>query len=81
MARTKADPSRTYEVVLEEFGAARAEADDLKEQSKEANARAAKLKAEANRLKKRAVAVAEKKLEQAQNEYEHVLTLVGEDNK
>ncbi|WP_028245848.1 hypothetical protein [Pseudoclavibacter soli] len=79
MARTKADPNRTYEVVINEFQIARAEADTLKEQSKAANAKAAKLKAEATRLKKRAVAVAEKKLAQAKNEYERVLTLVDKE--
>ncbi|KAB1644467.1 MULTISPECIES: hypothetical protein [unclassified Pseudoclavibacter] len=76
MARRPANPDRTYEVVLEEFRVARAHADELKEQSKSANAAAAKLKAEATRLKRRAVSEAEKKLEKAKEEYERVIDLV-----
>lgn len=76
MARRPANPDRTYEVVLEEFRVARAQADELKKRSKEANAAAAKLKAEATRLKKRAVTEAEKKLEKAKEEYERVIDLV-----
>ncbi|KAB1661577.1 hypothetical protein F8O07_06645 [Pseudoclavibacter sp. CFCC 13796] len=79
MARRPKNPDRTYSVVLDEFETARAKADELKEASKEANARAAKLKAEANRLKNRAVAQAEKRLAEAKAELERVTNLIAED--
>ncbi|KAB1658154.1 hypothetical protein [Pseudoclavibacter sp. CFCC 11306] len=77
MPRTPKDPTRTFDIVHDEWQQARAEADHLKELSKDANAKAAKLKAEANRLKKSALKRAEQELQKAQERYEQVQELLS----
>lgn len=80
MPRKPRDPERTYAVVIDEYKTARIEADQLKEASKQANAKAAKLKAEANRLKKSAITRSERKVAEAEAELQRVLDLVNADD-
>ncbi|KAB1645427.1 hypothetical protein F8O06_04950 [Pseudoclavibacter sp. CFCC 14310] len=80
MPRKPRDPERTYAVVIDEYKTARLEADQLKEASKQANAKAAKLKAEANRLKKSAITRSERKVAEAKAELQRVLDLVNADD-
>ena len=80
MPRKPRDPERTYAVVIDEYKTASIEADQLKEASKQANAKAAKLKAEANRLKKSAITRSERKVAEAEAELQRVLDLVNADD-
>lgn len=80
MPRRPQNPDRTYTVVIDEYKTARIEADQLKDASKQANAKASKLKAEANRLKKSAIARSERKVAEAEAELQRVLDLVNADD-